>query len=117
MLLKIYLDGKQYSLYTAPSRLLVMIQAEIKLFVISFPSVKHVILETLFSHYLILARFWGMSRRLLQCIQDSTYNSMISNSPNFYALGCCNVIGLAVPYNGPQGNRELQSKACILYKD
>lgn len=47
-----------------------MIQAEIKLFVISLPSVKHVILETLVSHYLMLAR-WGMSWRLLQCIQDS----------------------------------------------
>lgn len=52
-----------------------MIQAEIRLFVISFPSVKHVILETLLSHYLMLAR-WGTSWRLLQHIQDSISNSV-----------------------------------------
>lgn len=57
---KIYLDGKQYSINTALSRLLVMIQAEIKLFVISLPSVKHVILETLVSHYLMLAMGYVM---------------------------------------------------------
>lgn len=56
MLLKIYPDGKQHSLYTAFNTLLVMIQAEIKQFVIRFPSVKCVILETLVSHYLMLAR-------------------------------------------------------------
>ena len=56
MLLKIHPDGKQHSLHTALNIHLVMIQAEIKQFVIRFPSVKCVILETLVPHYLTLAK-------------------------------------------------------------
>lgn len=84
MLLEIYPDGKQHSLYTAFNTLLVMIGAEIKQFVTRFPSVTCVISETIVPHYLMLAR-WGMSWRLLQSIQDSIYNAMILSSPNFHS--------------------------------
>lgn len=79
----ISMASKQHSLYTAVNRLLVMIQAEIKQFVIRFSSVECIILEILVPHYLSLAK-WGVSLRLSQHIQDSICNAVILRCPNFY---------------------------------